>query len=212
VELVQACLQRMADRPEALPPLSPQTSASVLSGRIRRARCRPWLVSISWTPHLTTFRFLSIASPSQSQSRNSAWGIPRSPFFENLHPEVAEAINAAIEDLRKLTAQISDTTVPAAFQLVPRIIGREAYAEALHQTNLLRQEIIKTFENVDLLITPTVPDPAETLADAKSFDPPPRNTSSGSQRSLSPASSLKTRQRSGSGKFANFLERRFRPV
>jgi len=55
-------------------------------------------------------------------------GIPRSPFFENLHPEVAQAINAAIEVLRKLTAQISDTTVPAAFQLVPRIIGPEAYA------------------------------------------------------------------------------------
>jgi len=138
-------------------------------------------------------------------------GIPRSPFFENLHPEVAQAINAAIEVLRKLTAQISDTTVPAAFQLVPRVIGPEAYAyhekllaesaglyqpftrdriiqfaadvkapayaDALHQTNLLRREIVKVFANVDLLITPTVPDPAETLADAKTFDPPPRNTS-----------------------------------
>jgi aspartyl-tRNA(Asn)/glutamyl-tRNA(Gln) amidotransferase subunit A len=138
-------------------------------------------------------------------------GILRSPFFENLHPEVAQAINAAINVLRKLTAQITDTTVPPAFQLVPQIIGPEAYAyhekllaespglyqaftrdriiqfaadvkapayaDALHQTNLLRREIIKAFGNVDLLITPTTPDPAETLADAKTFDPPPRNTS-----------------------------------
>jgi aspartyl-tRNA(Asn)/glutamyl-tRNA(Gln) amidotransferase subunit A len=137
-------------------------------------------------------------------------GILRSPFFENLHPEVGQAINAAIEVLRRLTAQITDTAVPAAFQLVPQIIGPEAYAyhekllsespglyqpftrdriiqfatdvkapayaDALHQTNLLRREIIKAFGNVDLLITPTTPDPAETLADAKSIDPLPRNT------------------------------------
>src|SRR5262249_45814839 len=46
-----------------------------------------------------------------------------------------------------------------------------AYADALHQTNLLRREITKVFTNVDLLVTPTMPKPAETLADAKSFDP-----------------------------------------
>ena len=55
-------------------------------------------------------------------------GIPRAPFFEDLHPEVAQAINTAIEVLRKLTAQITDTTLPAVFQLVPQIIGPEAYA------------------------------------------------------------------------------------
>jgi len=131
--------------------------------------------------------------------------IPRSPFFENLHPEVAQAVNAATEVLRKLTAQITDTTVPSTFELLGPITGPEAYAyhqkflaespslyqpftrdriiqfaadvkapayaDALHQTNLLRREITKVFTNVDLLVTPTMPKPAETLADAKSFDP-----------------------------------------
>ena len=137
-------------------------------------------------------------------------GIPRAPFFEDLNPEVAQAINTAIDVFRKLTAQITDTTLPAVFQLVPQIIGPEAYAyhekllaessglyqpftrdrivqfaadvkapayaDALHQTNLLRREIVKAFANVDLLITPTTPDPAETLADARTIDPLPRNT------------------------------------
>jgi aspartyl-tRNA(Asn)/glutamyl-tRNA(Gln) amidotransferase subunit A len=131
-------------------------------------------------------------------------GIPRSPFFENLHPEVAQAVTAAIEVLRKLTAQIKDTTVPPTFELLLPITGAEAYAyhqkflaespnlyqpftrdriiqfaadvkapayaAALHRVNLLRREIAKIFTEVDLLITPTMPRPAETLADAKSFD------------------------------------------
>jgi aspartyl-tRNA(Asn)/glutamyl-tRNA(Gln) amidotransferase subunit A len=132
-------------------------------------------------------------------------GIPHSPFFENLHPEVAQAINVAIEILRKLTAQITDTTVPPTFELLLPITGPEAYAyhqkflaespslyqpftrdriiqfaadvkapayaAALHQTNLLRREITKAFSKVDLLVTPTMPKPAETLTNAKSFDP-----------------------------------------
>jgi aspartyl-tRNA(Asn)/glutamyl-tRNA(Gln) amidotransferase subunit A len=132
-------------------------------------------------------------------------GIPRSPFFENLHPEVAQAVNAAIDVLRKLTARITDTTVPPTFELLLPITGPEAYAyhqkflaespnlyqpftrdrivqfaadmkasayaDAVRQANLLRREITSVFTNVDLLVTPTMPKPAETLADAKSFDP-----------------------------------------
>jgi aspartyl-tRNA(Asn)/glutamyl-tRNA(Gln) amidotransferase subunit A len=52
------------------------------------------------------------------------------------------------------------------------------YAEALRQTNLLRREIVKVFSSVDLLITPTMPRPAETLAESGNFDPiGVRNTS-----------------------------------
>jgi aspartyl-tRNA(Asn)/glutamyl-tRNA(Gln) amidotransferase subunit A len=50
-------------------------------------------------------------------------------------------------------------------------IKAPAYADALRQTNLLRREIKKVFSTVDLLITPTMPKPAETLANSKSFDP-----------------------------------------
>ena len=44
------------------------------------------------------------------------------------------------------------------------------YAADLRQTNVLRREIVKTFSTVDLLITPTMPHPAETLAESKNFD------------------------------------------
>jgi aspartyl-tRNA(Asn)/glutamyl-tRNA(Gln) amidotransferase subunit A len=52
------------------------------------------------------------------------------------------------------------------------------YADALHQTQVLRREITKSFASVDLLITPTMIGPAESLADTKDFDPKGiRNTS-----------------------------------
>ncbi len=45
-----------------------------------------------------------------------------------------------------------------------------AYAAAVRQTYLLRRQIVKTFSTVDLLLTPTMPRPAETLAESKNFD------------------------------------------
>ena len=132
-------------------------------------------------------------------------GVPRSPFFENLHPEVARAVEAAIEVLRKISGPVRETTLPATFPLLLPVTGAEAYAyhakylaqspdlyqpftrdriiefgrdvkgseyaDALHQTNLLRREIRKAFANIDLLITPTMPRPAESLAESKNFDP-----------------------------------------
>jgi len=131
-------------------------------------------------------------------------GIPRSPFFENLNPEVAQAVEAAIAVLRKISNHVAETTLPPTFPLMLAIIGPEAYAyhskwiaespnlyqpftrdriiafaadvkapayaAALRQTNLLRREIQKTFSNVNLLITPTMPHPAESFADSKNFD------------------------------------------
>jgi aspartyl-tRNA(Asn)/glutamyl-tRNA(Gln) amidotransferase subunit A len=41
-------------------------------------------------------------------------GVPRTPFFDNLDPEVAEAVNAALDVLRKLTASVKDVQIPAA--------------------------------------------------------------------------------------------------
>jgi aspartyl-tRNA(Asn)/glutamyl-tRNA(Gln) amidotransferase subunit A len=40
-------------------------------------------------------------------------GVPRAPFFENLDPEIAKAVEAAIDVLRKLTAGVKDVQVPA---------------------------------------------------------------------------------------------------
>jgi aspartyl-tRNA(Asn)/glutamyl-tRNA(Gln) amidotransferase subunit A len=138
-------------------------------------------------------------------------GIPRSPFFEDLNPEVAKAVEEAIGVLRKITKSVIDTKLPQPPSTIP-IIGTEAYAyhskwiaespglyqpftrqriiqfaagvkasdyaEALRQTNLLRREIVNVFASVDLLITPTMPRPAGTLAESGNFDPiGVRNTS-----------------------------------
>lgn len=131
-------------------------------------------------------------------------GIPRSPFFENLDPEVAKAVQTAIGVLAKLTKSVNDTALPPVAQLVLPIIGVEAYAyhskwiakspdkyqpftrdrimqfaagvtpsayaEALRQTYLVRRQIAKTFSTVDLLVTPTMPHPAEAFAESKNFD------------------------------------------
>jgi aspartyl-tRNA(Asn)/glutamyl-tRNA(Gln) amidotransferase subunit A len=131
-------------------------------------------------------------------------GVPRSPFFENLDPEVAQAVEAAIAVLRKISNHFTEPTLPPTFPLMLTITGAEAYAfhaksivespdkyqpftrdriiqlaadtkapayaAALRQTNLLRREITKLFADVDLLITPTMPHPAESLAQSKTFD------------------------------------------
>jgi aspartyl-tRNA(Asn)/glutamyl-tRNA(Gln) amidotransferase subunit A len=41
-------------------------------------------------------------------------GIPRTPFFDGLEPEIAKAVEAAIGVLRKLTATVGDVTLPPA--------------------------------------------------------------------------------------------------
>jgi aspartyl-tRNA(Asn)/glutamyl-tRNA(Gln) amidotransferase subunit A len=54
-------------------------------------------------------------------------GVPRSPFFENIEPEVAKAVEAAIGVLRKITNSLTETKLPPTAPLLP-IIGVEAYA------------------------------------------------------------------------------------
>jgi aspartyl-tRNA(Asn)/glutamyl-tRNA(Gln) amidotransferase subunit A len=41
-------------------------------------------------------------------------GIPRTPYFDGLEPDIAKAVDAAIEVLRKLTATVSDVALPPA--------------------------------------------------------------------------------------------------
>jgi len=40
-------------------------------------------------------------------------GVPRKPFFDGLDPEVAKALETAIDLLRKLTASVKDVQIPA---------------------------------------------------------------------------------------------------
>jgi aspartyl-tRNA(Asn)/glutamyl-tRNA(Gln) amidotransferase subunit A len=59
-------------------------------------------------------------------------GIPHTPFFDGLEPEIASAMNAAIEVLRKLTASIHDVALPPAGYLpgdpYNKLRAVEAYA------------------------------------------------------------------------------------
>jgi aspartyl-tRNA(Asn)/glutamyl-tRNA(Gln) amidotransferase subunit A len=138
------------------------------------------------------------------QTSNLRLGIPRTPFFDGLDPEIAQAVDAAIVVLRKLTATVVDVTLPSADipmdDIYSKVRGVEAYTyhaqwitespekyqastrqrvvqngadvktsayvQARHQLELLRREIKKTFANVDLLITPTLPSPPVQITQA----------------------------------------------
>jgi aspartyl-tRNA(Asn)/glutamyl-tRNA(Gln) amidotransferase subunit A len=54
-------------------------------------------------------------------------GIARRPFFDNLHPEVASAMDAAMAVLRKMTAETIDVELPPAGNAAA-LWGPEAYA------------------------------------------------------------------------------------
>ena len=53
-------------------------------------------------------------------------GLPRRPFFDDLNPDVGQAIEAALVVLRKLTGSIADVSLPPAAD-GPTIFGVEAY-------------------------------------------------------------------------------------
>jgi Asp-tRNA(Asn)/Glu-tRNA(Gln) amidotransferase A subunit family amidase len=56
-------------------------------------------------------------------------GIPWTPFFESLDSEIANAVAAAIEVLRKMTASVEDTALPSGSlpldEIFAKVIGVE---------------------------------------------------------------------------------------
>jgi aspartyl-tRNA(Asn)/glutamyl-tRNA(Gln) amidotransferase subunit A len=54
-------------------------------------------------------------------------GVARMPFFDNLNPDVAKAVEAAIDVLRKLTARVVDVEVPPSGNIV-EVWNPEIYA------------------------------------------------------------------------------------
>jgi aspartyl-tRNA(Asn)/glutamyl-tRNA(Gln) amidotransferase subunit A len=137
------------------------------------------------------------------QTSNLRLGIPRTPFFDGVDPEIAKAVDAAIEVVRKLAATVGEITLSSAGIDMDEIFGKvrsveayayhakwiaespekyqavtrqriiqnaadvkaPAYAEARRQLDLLRREIEKVFASVDLLITPTLPNPPVLIAE-----------------------------------------------
>jgi len=62
-------------------------------------------------------------------AKASSWrlGIPRALFYDKLDPEVAQAVHAALDVLRKLTASARDVTLPPVADL-PSLVNAEMYA------------------------------------------------------------------------------------
>jgi len=54
-------------------------------------------------------------------------GLPRAGFFDNLNPEYAQAVEAAIDVIRKLTASVIDVQLPPTVA-APIVWGPETYA------------------------------------------------------------------------------------
>jgi aspartyl-tRNA(Asn)/glutamyl-tRNA(Gln) amidotransferase subunit A len=72
----------------------------------------------------------------KTQASKLRLGIPRTPFFDSLDPEVAKAVDTAIEVLRKRTATVGEITLPSASLPVDEIYasvrGVEAYTYHSH--------------------------------------------------------------------------------
>jgi aspartyl-tRNA(Asn)/glutamyl-tRNA(Gln) amidotransferase subunit A len=126
-------------------------------------------------------------------------GRPTAGFFENLHPEVEDAIEAALGVLEELTAGVRDVEVPPAGSVAevwnPEIYAYHepwittspelyqeptrrliegagntssaVYAAARRHVDVVRRDIARVFDEVDVLITPTRRVPPGLI------DPPP---------------------------------------
>jgi aspartyl-tRNA(Asn)/glutamyl-tRNA(Gln) amidotransferase subunit A len=131
-------------------------------------------------------------------------GVPRVPFYENLEPDVAKAVDTALEVVRRLVADTRDVQIAASPGLAPvssaeiyayhaswitktpdlyqeatrRIIlggadtRADAYAEGLRRVELARREITRSFESIDVLVTPTTGGVA-SLIPRSTFGSPP---------------------------------------
>jgi aspartyl-tRNA(Asn)/glutamyl-tRNA(Gln) amidotransferase subunit A len=115
-------------------------------------------------------------------------GVPRTPYYDDLDPQVSEAVDRALGVLSDLAASTRDVELPALPQARPVAVESYAYhadlldesrelydpstlariepgaevpaaeyAEALYRLKLVRKAIARVFDDVDLLVTPTLP-------------------------------------------------------
>lgn len=71
-------------------------------------------------------------SPLKIETSKVRLGIPRTPFFDALDPEITKAVEAAIEVLRELTATIGEIALPSTSipvdEIYAKVRGVEGYA------------------------------------------------------------------------------------
>jgi len=140
----------------------------------------------------------AIAQPISHSTPKLRIGVPRAFFFDDLHPEVASAIEKAIEIFRELRAEIRGVKLEVSTDRKLAVAEAYAYHESfvarspeLYQPSTLarihsgakisasdalrvsrdlqaiRHAIGKIFDDVDVLLTPTVPIPPPVIADLR---------------------------------------------
>lgn len=140
-------------------------------------------------------------------------GVPRDYFFEQLHPDVAAAVEIAIRHLRGSVREVRDVTLPRLravhdgtydvelyhyqkpyFDAHPELyhpwsqrqmnelkkVQTVPYVETLKRVRECRRDIRHTFEQVDVLLLPTMREPAPLISETvnETHKRPPSNTSS----------------------------------
>jgi aspartyl-tRNA(Asn)/glutamyl-tRNA(Gln) amidotransferase subunit A len=110
-------------------------------------------------------------------------GVCRAFFFDDLQPDVEAAIKDAVTVVGKLTAGYtyhaeSLAKSPELYQPFTRErlrMGSEvtavAYIEGRRELAQLRHDARRLFSSVDVLVTPTAPIPARTIAEAMTDEP-----------------------------------------
>jgi aspartyl-tRNA(Asn)/glutamyl-tRNA(Gln) amidotransferase subunit A len=139
-------------------------------------------------------------------------GVPRQYFFEQLHPDVAAAVEEAVRHLRSRVREVRDVVLPRLrvpengdydvelyhyqkpfFDKSPesyhpwsqrhlnqmKKVDTLAYIETLKRIRECRRDIRRVFEQVDVLVLPTMREPAPLISETvnESHRRPPSNTS-----------------------------------
>jgi aspartyl-tRNA(Asn)/glutamyl-tRNA(Gln) amidotransferase subunit A len=139
-------------------------------------------------------------------------GVPREYFFEQLHPDVASAVEEVIRHLRDKVREVREVTLPRMHQaengdydvelyhyqkpffdkspelyhpwsqrhlIQMKKVDTVAYVETLKRVRQCRRDIQRVFETVDVLILPTMREPAPFISETvnESHRRPPSNTS-----------------------------------
>ncbi len=139
-------------------------------------------------------------------------GVPRTYFFEQLHPDVSKAVEEAIRHLRGKVREVRDVTLPRLrqaengdydvelyhyqkpfFDQSPELyhpwsqrhlnqmkkVETLPYIETLMRVRECRRDIRKVFEEVDVLVLPTMREPAPLIGETitETHRRPPSNTS-----------------------------------
>ena len=130
-------------------------------------------------------------------------GIVRRPFFDDLDPEIENAMNEALKQISHLSADIIEVDLPATpsavqapeayavhskyFTSSPELYGpwirerlRQAaavdvvsYIQARQELDRVRRLVPEIFAKVEFLVTPTTPVPPITIREAMEMSPDP---------------------------------------